>query len=327
MVPDATHLAAPLGLPIRPPPLKDEETGSSSSSGKFQIRPPIETEDGGEYSNSYSDSYASKSSSESRSDSSSSASSDSDEPADDEGETLRSSTGSFHGHPQKPQRSPSPRKRPVPHSVNSTAVVNRQAHQDNQQPAYTQVYGIERPVTKTGVTYTHRRLSSSDFNLELDSEPLFNAHCSAFLKKSKFVVTDLEKRQEIGFIIVTDKKKTFTFRANDGRDIAIANFWFPRGNTLCARRLRCQGYDEKGSRCLFLRNRRPEVMANGARGLFFGGRLTLSSVKNAILIDMKTQTEIIGVRKIATNILELDAWSTIKPAHIFTVGMAAWLGP
>jgi hypothetical protein len=185
----------------------------------------------------------------------------------------------------------------------------------------------ERVSSRTGVTYTHQRVSRSDFNLLVDGEPLFNAHCSSLWKKSKYVVTDLQKRQEIGFIIVTDKKKTITFRANDLRDIAIGNFFFPRGNTLCARRLRFQGFDSDGNRVLFLRNKKPEVMDNGCKGLFFGGRLTLSSVKNAILIDIRTHAEIIGVRKIANNILELDSRTNVNPAYIFTVGMAAWLGP
>jgi hypothetical protein len=69
-------------------------------------------------------------------------------------------------------------------------------------------------------------------------------------------------------------------------------------------------------------------MANGGKGLYFGGRLTIASVKNAILVDpVDTECELIGIRKVAKDVLEIDAMSDILDLHVFAAGMAAWLGP
>jgi hypothetical protein len=69
-------------------------------------------------------------------------------------------------------------------------------------------------------------------------------------------------------------------------------------------------------------------MPGGQKGLYFGGRLTITSAKNAILVDREDlQCELVGIRKIARHVLEIDAMSDVLPVHAFAAGMAAWLGP
>jgi hypothetical protein len=176
------------------------------------------------------------------------------------------------------------------------------------------------------VTYSLERKGAGSFLFSLDDTELLIATCSALIVKSSFSVTRPDKTPA-GTLTVADGKKRIDFVGTDGAAIAKVKFTFPNGNTLLARRIHFTGFEPGGDR-LVLHSKAPTAAADGRKGLYFGGRLTVASVKNAILADPDDPSdEVIGIRKIAKEVLELDSLSDVRDVHVFAAGMAAWLGP
>lgn len=183
--------------------------------------------------------------------------------------------------------------------------------------------GVE---TSAVVTYATERCSKKEFTFSLQDEKLFKASCSTLIGRSDFDIIDLRVNECVAHLKIEDGKQMYILLGKDGSEWAKAKVSHPGGNTWIPRQMQFQGTSPNGG-VIKLKSKKLEVGQNRERGLFFGGKLVVSSVKNAILIDQSTMKESIGIRKIAKNILELDAHREILPMHAFAIGLAAWMGP
>lgn len=183
--------------------------------------------------------------------------------------------------------------------------------------------GIE---TQEVVTYALERCSKTDFCFSLRDVKLFRAKASGLISRTSFEVTDLRLNESVGHLKLEKNKQLYILSGADGAEWAKLSVTHPGGNTLLPRQIEFVGASPKGEK-IRLKSKKLDVGPNGEKGLFFGGRLVVSSVKNAILIDKESKKECLGIRKIAKNILELDAHQGILPMHAFAAGMAAWLAP
>jgi hypothetical protein len=135
-----------------------------------------------------------------------------------------------------------------------------------------------------------------------------------------------DRQQEVGTLAISDSGREFIFKDHRKCVFAKVRVFYPGDNESRPRMVRFIGYDSDGSEELQLRNMKPQILDNGERGLYFGGKLTIKSAKNAILID-NAGSAVIGIRKITKDILEIDALSAVSPLQALAAAMSAWLGP
>jgi hypothetical protein len=124
-------------------------------------------------------------------------------------------------------------------------------------------------------------------------------------------------------IQISDGGTRFTATAGD-TEIADIKVVLPGGNPSIPRvlfiTLTPGSLDQRN-----LRSKQPEVNENGNYCLYFGGKMLIKSVKNFILIDKDEKFEVIGIRKIEKNTLEIDARNDYTPMEVFIIGISVFL--
>lgn len=174
------------------------------------------------------------------------------------------------------------------------------------------------------VTYSLTQVASWDFAFSIYGDCLFRAKCNTWVKT--WLAVRNERTNELaGTLKVENSRQLFIMESAAREVLAKGRVMFPHGNTMTPRKTKFMGHGISGN--IKLKSKKYAILPNGAKGLFFGGKFVIPSVRNTILVDVETGAEVCGIRKISDAVLELDARAGLSPIHVFTIAMGAWLGP
>lgn len=186
---------------------------------------------------------------------------------------------------------------------------------EEEEPQYTfNTYAIKK--NKTG-------LMTKEYIITFQSEEKMRA------KYTKPVLGDSTVMFSINSVTVALMKVT-----NGGRMFELAT---PEGSVWMEMTVTHPGGDNEYLRrwdvTIFDRNNNPRRLysklpvknANGGYVLYFGGKLTIASTKNCILVDELENFEVIGVRKIGRSLLEVDGRSDFQIIDLFALAVASFI--
>jgi len=118
------------------------------------------------------------------------------------------------------------------------------------------------------------------------------------------------------------KDRNSVFETYDRNKVMISRISVNRLSGICIRSWSATLV--KTDKTINLTSKQPSINENGQLELFFGGKMTVTSVKNCILID-DSEFEVIGVRKIEKDTLEIDGRTDFSSIDLFSIGVASFL--
>ena len=171
------------------------------------------------------------------------------------------------------------------------------------------------------------------FQLSLDDRDIYHSKIKSTTQTEPIPIaagTEAHYSKGNDFYLLTNKShEAFSLRAKkpNGKEIAILTMYQiisiddPKNIQLLYNR------SESDDTKIKLVNRKPTLQADGTWVLDFSERYTIPSKKNAILVDDETGKEMIVVRKVEENEIELDAFEPIPPIYVFALAVAFWVCP
>ena len=189
------------------------------------------------------------------------------------------------------------------------------------------------------ITYNCLRKKSSlpghctHFQLSLDDRDIYHSKIKSVAQIEPIPIsagTEAHFSKPNDFYLLTNKShEAFSLRSKkpNGKEIftltmyQIISIDDPKNIQLLYNR------SESDDTKIKLINRKPTQQPNGNWVLDFSERYTIPSKKNAILIDEETGKEMIVVRKVEENEIELDAFEAIPPIYVFALAVAFWVCP
>ena len=188
--------------------------------------------------------------------------------------------------------------------------------EEQQEPEFTvNTFHVKRIKSMLGV---------SKFDFSINGEvKMFGEYKHSMFGTSSVDICNAGTQTVVATMEISDSNTHFVVHKGD-KTIASFNIVRPGGNAGLPRAWIGTITSEDGKERQ-LRSKAPEVNADGKYVLFFGGKILIASVKNCILIDKAENFEVVGVRKIEKNTLEIDARSDYTPLEVFIIGTASFL--
>ena len=179
-------------------------------------------------------------------------------------------------------------------------------------------------------TYSVRRIKStfgiSHFELNRNGEKLMiGTYKTAMFGDPSVLFSSTEKASSQQTATMNVSEKETMFKVTSGNQtLAVLNIIRPGGSDTFPRQWEGTLFEADGHE-KHLYSKSPSLNREGKYVLNFGGRMTVNSVKNCILIDRGENFEVVGIRKIEKNTLEIDARSDFSELEVFILGSAAFL--
>lgn len=173
------------------------------------------------------------------------------------------------------------------------------------------------------VTRVKSGMNVSKFTLEFQNHTKLTAEVKSKLFSSPtIIISTVDRDNQICTMHITKNTK-FVSTTAEGKEIANISVIRPNGSSSFPRSwtANLSGTDKNH----YLKSKQPIITPEGKFELFFGGKMTVASVKNCILIDQDEMFEVIGIRKITKNILEIDARDDYSDLELFQLGIAAFM--
>lgn len=165
-----------------------------------------------------------------------------------------------------------------------------------------------------------KTFKATSFSFSLNDNTCLNANTNKWIHPTSCEIKNTEGII-IARIIISDNSSLFqVIEGNSNHIISTISVKYEHNDVAFPRVWKYE--DKMGNK---LKSRRPMKMKDGKYGLFFGGRLTIESIKNCILIDEIEAAEVIAVRKIEENIIEVDVETKYTPLDAFAIALAAFL--
>lgn len=127
------------------------------------------------------------------------------------------------------------------------------------------------------------------------------------------------------FVLTSKNLKAYSIRKGSptGRESGILTL-FQMTYTGEPKGIRYTIYHDDNSMPLRLVSLKPNRLPDNSYQLDFRGRYCVPSIKNCILIRETDKREMIAVRKVEQNELEIDALASIPPIYIHVLNLALW---
>lgn len=173
------------------------------------------------------------------------------------------------------------------------------------------------------ITRIKSGMNVSKFTLEFNEKTIFTGFVKSKIFSSPTItISNTDISQPICTMSVT-KNSTFISKTPNGEEIAHIEVIRPGEVSSYPRSWKATTKGNNITHNLY--SKPPVLNSEGRYELFFGGKMTTTSVKNCILIDKDEEFEVIGIRKIHKNILEIDGRDDYTDLELFELGIAAFL--
>ena len=178
------------------------------------------------------------------------------------------------------------------------------------------------------LTYSIERIKKgfSNYNFtfyEKSKQIYLTENESSYFSSDIYYIKEIETNLNLIKINILEKNTKFLIFDKDNILIGEIQVIRPGGNFNLVRKWKIQILNDNKQINLF--SKQPEINENGDFELYFGGKMIIPSVKNCILIDDIENFELIGLRKIQKNLLEIDSRSDIKSINLFVIGIISFL--
>lgn len=183
-----------------------------------------------------------------------------------------------------------------------------------EQPMYR--ISREKKTGLLGATYTFRFYMLSEFIL------------SAIYKKGADTINIIKEGSSDvdACISIGNKTQDFSLRlgSKTGDEVLSIRFYPKEGKNL-ARRMSVSFFIKKEGNPAKLFSRQPTESVQGHLTYNFNGRFHIQSVKNAVLFEKKGDPDLFWIRKIANEVIELQAAFPLEPLSMFAIGLASFI--
>lgn len=234
------------------------------------------------------------------------------------------------------KKEPKAKEEPKPQSEKKTENKAEQPHKDQptgnfskfaipvevkskEQPMYR--ISREKKTSLLGMSYTFLLYQTTDHIL------------SATYKKGAEVATIYKGQIPAdknangdAYVSVGNKTSDFALRleSKTGEEVLSIRF-YPKEPKEAARRLTLSFFAPKEEAPSRLYSRQPTETNNGTIDFDFKGRFHITSVKNAVLFEKKSDPDLFWIRKIDRDVIELQAGFPIDPLCMFAIGLASFI--
>ncbi|OHT04031.1 hypothetical protein TRFO_28522 [Tritrichomonas foetus] len=170
-----------------------------------------------------------------------------------------------------------------------------------------------------------KKFKPLEFHFLKNSSIIYHVIADRLINPSKFDVINQET-QEIEAVIQISKKRTvFELMMNsDQRECQCITKIDYNGYDKDIRHIEFASYDEEMKEKCHLFEKPPTKNRDGKLTLYFGGKIVIPSIMNCILRTAANNDEVVGVRLIKDNTLEIDTKIDIKPSHVLTLAVASY---
>lgn len=175
----------------------------------------------------------------------------------------------------------------------------------------------------TFVINRDKGMSVNGFDLEFNGRKLLTGKYNSSLFGDSSVTIKDYRDNTIGQLEIFKRNTEFVCTV-EGECVFACRVVHPGNNTSLSRRWTCYIYNGSREKKRLI-SKDPSISNQGKYVLYFGGKLTIGSVKNTILIDEAEKFEVIGIRKIDKNSLEIDARNDYSEFIAFCVGMCSFI--
>lgn len=196
---------------------------------------------------------------------------------------------------------------------------------ESDLPEYV-TYSCIKSTPKWGTHCTH-------FQLSMDDLDLFHTKLKSLNQTEPIPISsgkECHYTKDNDFYLLTNKThEAFSLRAKNpkGKEIMILTMYQivsidePKVVSITYNK------SETSTEVVKLENQKPVLQTDGTWVLDFSERYTIPSKENAILVDEKTGKEMIVIRKVEENEIQLDSFEPIPPYIVFAVAVSFWLAP
>ena len=167
------------------------------------------------------------------------------------------------------------------------------------------------------------------YYIYLDTKRCFTSKVKALNQTEPIPVSQGEKCHYRGkneyFILTSRNLKAYSIRKGSptGNEIGILTM-FQMASTGEPKEIRFTIYHDDNSIPLRMISLKPDRLPDNSYQLDFRGRYCVPSIKNCILVRETDKKEMIAVRKVEHNELEIDALASIPPIYIHVLSLALW---
>lgn len=168
------------------------------------------------------------------------------------------------------------------------------------------------------------------FQLALDDKQLFHAKVKKMNQVEPIPVgpgTEVHYRGKQDYLLLTNSThEAFSLRESTptGNEMLVVSMYqivsVDEPKTV---RVVYKNMNGEGTKILV--SRKPTQAEDGTWILDFSDRYTIPSRKNAILVDENTNEEVLAIRKVEDNEIEIDAVVTVSPLYVFATALSFWL--
>ncbi|EAY06854.1 hypothetical protein TVAG_340320 [Trichomonas vaginalis G3] len=168
------------------------------------------------------------------------------------------------------------------------------------------------------------------FQLSLDDQNLFHSKVKKMTQIEPIPVahgTEVHYRGEKEYLLLTNANhEAFSLREKTptGTELLVISMYqivsVDEPKTV---RVVYKNQGSEGATCLV--SRKPTQNPDGTWILDFSERYTIPSKRNAILVDEQTKEEVLVIRKVEENEIEIDAIATVPPLYVFGTALSFWL--
>ncbi|OHT10021.1 hypothetical protein TRFO_20937 [Tritrichomonas foetus] len=208
-------------------------------------------------------------------------------------------------------------------SDNPTPLVEPQEMTINQQMVYEQQNPIQTFNVYNCINVS-KKLKAPEFTFLQNNKNIYRAVAERLISPSKFDVINCQTNSLEVIIQISKRRSVFELILNDEKKNCIcATKIHYNGEETDIRHVEFAAYDNEMKEMCHLFEKPPTRSRDGKLTLAFGGKIVVPSTMNVILRTPDKYEELIGVRLIANNTLEIDTKLDLFPLHILTLAVAS----
>ena len=158
-----------------------------------------------------------------------------------------------------------------------------------------------------------------------NNKPVYTAVAEKLIKPSKFIVTNIETSKVEAYIKIFDRRKTYEAVMNNGKQncVCVTKFSYKEDEENDLRHVEFVAFDDNLKETHHLFEKPPMKGKDGRMTLYFGGKIVIPSEMNCILRIPSSNEEIVGLRLIADNTVEIDTNTSLTTLQVLTFALGS----
>ena len=168
------------------------------------------------------------------------------------------------------------------------------------------------------------------FVFSLDNLVMFNTKLKSLKQTEPILIyngSSEDDEKQCKFCLIPNKTRdAFSLRKNDQKETELLAISMIQLNSKNEPKSVVVAYTfDVMDKKVELISKNPVLSSDGTWILDFNERYTIPSKENAILLDKETGNEIIAVRKIEEDNIEIDALDSVPPVYAFSICLSFWI--